>query len=762
MAQAPRREVVLEVLSSADRPMHPREIATRLGLEEGEELALYELLDDLAYEGVLSLLGRRFRLAAAQKVIREVILTGAVNANPRGFAFVAGGATGDVYVPREALGGALHGDVVTVRVVAATRRGTEGEVTSIVSRRHPRIAGTLHYRGKSAWLEPDDARIRGPIVLRGVSGARDGGAAVATITRFPELPDENPEGELFAVLGDPGDPQAEIAKVLVREGVDEAHSPTAVAEAEAFGAEIDEAEAAKREDLTGIPLVTIDPEDARDHDDAVHVVRHDDGSFSVWIAIADVSHYVRPGTALDDEALARGNSVYLPDRAIPMLPRALSSNLCSLLPAVRRLCLACLVTLDAGANVSDVRVVEGVMRSAARLTYPGVANALGLSTEAAPEPEALARRDALQVMLDLARILRGRRLKRGALDLDLPEPKVLLDSDGTPLAVQKRTKDPGVGKAYHLVEELMLLANESVARLLVTRGAPAVFRCHAPPDPEKMDRFATLTSELGLAFDLEHAAEPKKLAAFLRKLVGHPRQSTLHLLLLRAMKQAYYDIDNVGHFGLASAAYLHFTSPIRRYADLVVHRIVRALVRGEPIDTSEPALGRLRLAAVTASTRERRAMDVEREVVDLYRALYMVSRVGMVLEGVVTGLVGSGVFVEIADPFIMVLVRLESLGPDSYELDDERLRVVGARSGERIAIGDAMLVSVEDVSLTRRTVYGRRLAPARREPADDKGRTVRSARRGETRAHEPKKRLVAKSRKTKPTKPIKKGGKKRR
>jgi ribonuclease R len=716
-----RRDDVLALLATERRALHVDEIATRLEVPAGSYDGLQRLLDDLSYDGsVVALPGQRFKLTEqqAQRVgARATTYEGFLNVNPRGFGFVSVvGMTDDVFVPAESMKGALHGDKVELRIASRSRRGLEGEVIRIVEHRTARVAGTLRRRGRSAWLEPDDARVRGPIVLKGLdatTAGEDGAAAVVTITRFPELPDENPEGVLEAVLGDPGDPKVEVAKILLREGIEEAHPAAAVAEAEAYGDRVDDAALAGRVDLTGIPLPTIDPEDARDHDDAVWAVRNDDGSYKAWIAIADVSHYVRPGTALDASALARGTSIYLPDRAIPMLPRALSSNLCSLLPGVIRLCLCVEVDLDAAGTVTQSRIVEGFMRSAAKLTYPGVARALGFTPAPERSPEAEAMRADLQVLWDLSRLLRAKRMRRGALDLDLPEAKVVLDPDtGAPIDVQKRSQDPGVAKAYQLIEELMLLGNETVAGYLVQNDIPGIFRDHAPPDEAKLDRFAALAAELGLKFEIEDALDPKRLSALLKKIAAHPLKQVLQMLLLRAMKQAVYDVVNVGHFGLASAAYLHFTSPIRRYPDLVVHRAVRAALRGEHVDRSGPAREALRNAATVASDRERKAMEIEREIVDLHRALLMRDAVGRILEGTVTSLVGTGVFVNVAEPFLDVLVRLESLGPDRYELDDERLRVIGARSGDRIALGDSMVVEISDVSVLRRTVYGRRIVDA--------------------------------------------------
>lgn len=705
----------MSLLAEERRALHVNEIETRLDLDAGACIALQRLLDDLSFDGsIVPLSGHRFRLADTQREEHGKTAEGVLNVNPRGFGFVvATGLDADVYVPPEAMGGALHGDKVEVRVVSRSRRGVEGVVVRVRKRRAARVAGTLRIRGKSAWLEPDDLRIRGPIVLDRASAEKgsDGAAAIAKILRFPELPDENPEGVIEAVLGEPGDPKVEVLKILLREGIEEPHPADAVAEAEAYGTEVAPSALVGRDDLTGIPLPTIDPEDARDHDDAVWVVRNEaDGSYRAWIAIADVSTYVRPGTALDRTALARGNSIYLPDRAIPMLPRALSSNLCSLLPGVIRLCLCVIVDLDAGGHVTQSRVVEGFMRSAAKLTYPGVARALGFTTLPEESPEAEAMKADLAVMWDLACILRTHRMRRGALDFDLPEARVILDpTTGAPVDVKKRTHDPGVSKAYQLIEEMMLLANETCARYLVARDVPAIFRFHGTPDEAKLDRFSTLCGELGVKFETEDALDPKKLSTFLKKISAHPMKQVLHMLLLRAMRQAVYSVDNAAHFGLASAAYLHFTSPIRRYPDIIVHRGLRAVLHNEPVDQSDAAIETLRTAAATASECERKGMEVEREVMDLHRALLMRDRVGEIYEGRVTSLVGSGVFVNVDDPFIDVLVRMESLGPDSYALDDEALRIVGQRSGERIALGDPMMVVIEDVSILRRTIYGRRM-----------------------------------------------------
>jgi ribonuclease R len=690
-------------------------------VSEADYLGLQRLLDDLSFEGVLSARpGQKFHLSQKTAASRGAEREGLLTVHPRGFGFVASldAAGDDVFIPPESMGGAMHGDRVRVRVRSRAARGAEGEVVAVVDRGMKRVAGTLRRKGKSAWLEPDDNRVRGPIVLPraiDVSGSEgnsgnDGDAVVVRITRWPELPGENPEGAIETVLGRPGELGVEAAKILVLQGIEEAHSEEAVRESESFGTEVPLPMKEGREDLRHIPLPTIDPEDARDHDDAVWVERTDRGGYRVWIAIADVSTYVTPGTAIDDEAKARGCSVYLPDRAIPMLPRALASSLCSLLPHVDRLCLCAEVELDGTGHVIKSRLIRGVMRSAAKLTYGGVARALGLSSEATQEPAADALVEGLRVALELSRHLRAHRMKRGALDFELPEAKVVLDEKTRePIDVVRRATDPGVKKAYQLIEELMLLGNETVARWCQEKDVPTIYRVHQPPDEQKLDRFAAMCDALGIDFDPEDTRDPRKLSDLLKSFSDHPLAPVLNSLLLRSMKQATYDIVNVGHFGLASKAYLHFTSPIRRYPDLIVHRTVQDVLAGRAVRRDGEAREKLAEAALASSIAERRSMEVERAIVDLYRTFMMKDHIGERFEGTVTAVVGSGLFVQLDKPFVDVMVRLEDLGQDRYEVDDDALRVVATRSGDVIALGDRLLVEVIDAAILRRTVYARRV-----------------------------------------------------
>ncbi|HEX7666265.1 MAG TPA: VacB/RNase II family 3'-5' exoribonuclease, partial [Polyangiaceae bacterium] len=581
-------------------------------------------------------------------------------------------------------------------------------------RKTKRVAGTLRRKGSSAWLEPDDNRIRGPIVLESdidkVAGAgnsgNDGDAAVVAIVKYPAFPDENPVGRLEAVLGRPGELNVEVSKVLVRDAIEEVHSPEAFAEAEAYGPTVPDAMLEGREDLTHLPLPTIDPEDARDHDDAVWVERTNNGGYRAWIAIADVSSYVIPGTKIDEEALRRGCSVYLPDRAIPMLPRPLSSNLCSLLPDVIRLCLCVEAEIDASGAIKKSRLIRGYMKSAAKLTYGGVARALGFTDKPPRQEKAEEMIEGLKVAYELSRILRTKRLKRGAVDFNLPEAKIELGPDGLPVKIERRAQDMGVKKAYELIEELMLLANETVAEWMVEKKIHTIFRVHAPPDVQKIVRFAALCERLGIELDDDALEDPKKLSALLKSFADHPLAPVLNSLLLRSMKQAIYDVTNIGHFGLASKAYLHFTSPIRRYPDLCVHRAVHAELLGKT-RRGDGEKEKLAEAAMQSSHNERRAMDAEREIADLYRCIFMKDKIGNKYEGTVTALVGSGAFVALDDPYVDVLVKFEDMG-DRFELDDDGLRAVAARSGDSIDLGDRMMVEITDAAILRRTIYAKR------------------------------------------------------
>ena len=640
---------------------------------------------------------------------------GTLTMTTKGFGFVSTeGEAADVFIPPNSMGGAMHGDRVRVRT-RPSAKGQEGEVIGIESRGLKRVVGVLERRGRVLVIEPTDARLRGPFVVEGdlPPNAEEGLVVVADVVRFAE----GYEPMIVKVvqgLGRPGVASVEIAAIKMREGIVEAFPEDVTLEANALPAEVPEADKIGREDLRHFDLVTIDPEDARDHDDAVCAERLPDGGFRILVAIADVSHYVREGTAIDREAAARGCSIYLPDRAIPMLPHQLSSTLASLLPNVDRLTLAVEIDVSKDGVVRDFRYIEGVMRSGGKLHYGAVARALGLTDQVEKLQAAEDRRDQLRVLLDASKALRTKRKRRGSLDFDLPEPRVKLDpATGEPIDVYRSRTDPGVRTAYALIEDMMLLANEVVAADMAKRGIPTIYRVHGAPDAKKIGIFSAVASSLGHELDPDAGEHPRKLQSFLAAIEGTPQAQALSYLLLRAMQQAVYDTTNIGHFGLAAPDYLHFTSPIRRYPDLAVHRVIREVIRGRKV-VPKTWLPKLGTWASDSSRLERRAMEAEREAVNVYRAILVRERIGETFDATITSVSNWGFYVAFDSPFVESLVPLEALTPsgtdgprgrgDSFELDELGIALVGTSSGKRYAMGDRIRVKLTSVNVQRREI----------------------------------------------------------
>ena len=745
------RAQVVEALSErAPRAIHVGEICKRLGVDPKDRAIVQDILDSLTLEGyVREMPGLRFRLekklkkaalaapaprpqahddgahdedggdddeptprapaAGAQRAGRSRDgVAGRLTMNARGFGFVAaedGG--GDIFIPPTGLSTAMHGDRVLVSPQRSPK-GREGQVIEVLDRGQKRVVGILKRAGRHDYIEPSDPRMRGPIPVAGKlpPGAVDGLVVVGEYTKYPEHPDDTAEAHVTQTLGRPGVAAVEVAAIKIRDGIVEEFPADVVAEAEKIPEAVPEADKEGREDLRGFDLVTIDPEDARDHDDAVWAERSPTG-FRILVAIADVSHYVREETAIDREAVARGTSIYLPDRAIPMLPHQLSSNLASLVPNQDRLTLAVEVHLGNDGSIQNYRYIEGVMRSGGRLTYGSVARALGLTEEVPSQPEAESRLPLLKTLEAASGVLRKKRKARGSLDFDLPEARVKLDpATDEPIDVYRSRMDPGVRKAYAIIEDMMLLANEVVAADLAKRAIPTIYRVHGKPDEKKVMQFSELAASLGHMLDPDAGENPRKLSQFLATIEGTPQQQALSYLLLRAMQQATYDTTNIGHFGLAARDYLHFTSPIRRYPDLAVHRVVRAVIHEDRAGIQRLAK-KLAAWAADSSRLERRAMLAEREAVDLYRAILMRDKVGEEYEATITSVTGWGFYCAFDKPFVESLVPVAALGDDHYELDDHGIRLVGSRSGHVFAMGDRVKVEIESVSIQDRQITSR-------------------------------------------------------
>jgi ribonuclease R len=690
------------------RALHIMEVLA--ALEEGPDArrSIADALDRMVERGLVHAMpGGRYRLPRDQGGRVE----GRFIQNPRGFGFVeANDGAGDVFIAPNGVLGAMHGDLVEA-VARPGGRGREGAVTAVLKRRSPMVPGVLRARPKGSWLEPEDTRIRGPIVIEGDELGRDGQVVVATIEKWPSHVGEVPVARVSEVLGEPGALATEVRKVTVREGVEIPTAADVLEEVARLPAAVSAADAAGRVDLRDRPLVTIDPDDARDHDDAVYVAARPDGGWDVTVAIADVSHYVALGTALDRHAAERGTSVYLPDRAISMLPQEISGRIASLLPDEDRLVLAVEATLTRDGTVAEARIVEGVMRSKARLTYGGVARAMGWTDEGAAAPLTDAMREMVTTADLCSATLRAKRQRRGALDFDLPEGRVRFAEDHvTPINIVQSKRDAGVKRAYALIEDLMLLANEIVAEVCVQQGLAAIFRVHGGPQGEAFQRFMAAALALGHPIDDEAVDSPRVLADFLRKIRGTPAARVLGMLLLRAMPQARYSEHNTGHRGLAATAYLHFTSPIRRYPDLLVHREIRRWLRHPDKRTSTEGLS---VAAADCSRLERRAVDVEREVLDLYRCEVARLHLGEVHLATVVGFGTLGVYLDIDEPFLTGLLPLESVAAGSWEADDLGLRLRSSRTGMIFQVGDQLTVEIAEISLARRQISLRLAGTAR-------------------------------------------------
>jgi ribonuclease R len=752
----PDKDEILEVLQShAPRAMHVGEICARLDVPRSAKEEMVRRLLLLVDERLVrEMPGLRFRIVTGSKNEKRgrgrrgrkgegmappppvtPAIEGRLAMTRQGYGFVnVYDGSPDVFIPPDAVGPALHGDLVQIRARPSSK-GRDGYVMGIVERRPKEVTGTLQTRGRGVVFEPDDDRLRGPMRVVGKlpKAARKDGVMLAEIVKFPQRRDDRPEVRILEVLGAQGVARVEVEKIKIREGIRETFPEDVDQEAAALPPRVDRHTTSHREDLRDLDFVTIDPETARDHDDAIWVTRERNG-FRLVVAIADVSHYVSDGSAMDREAIIRGTSIYLPDRAIPMLPAELSTNLASLLPNRDRLCIAVEMHIDEQAHVTSHRIFEAVMRSQAKLSYEGAAKALGLVQHGPHQPAADKRIEALQTLRDLSRRIRQRRLKRGALDFDLPEAKVGLDDHGEPKEIVQSRKDPGIRQAYRIVEDMMLITNETVASHIKRHAAPGVFRIHGNPDPERISMFCEVAKSFGYELDEESAATPKRLSRFLRRIEGTNEAPLLRYLLLRAMQQAMYDTDpTAGHFALAAKDYLHFTSPIRRYPDLVVHRIVRSMIRNESLDaaTLRPRLQRI---AAQASEAERRAMSVERDVVDVYRAIYMQKHIGDELDGRISGFAPYGIYVQIDEPFVSVLLPFEQLD-DTYEVDELGIRLIGAATSKVFTLSDPVTVRIEEANVQSRDIVGSLVrhqpagAPSQAQRHERKKRGGRGARR---------------------------------
>ena len=653
--------------------------------------------------------------AAPRKAGAEV--TGVIHIKQEGYGFVSpligeGGRDNDLFVPPQFIKGALDGDVVLAKAIKGRDGRLAGEVLEVVERRRQLALGIYQAKEKACWVIPHDRNLSENISVPRHPKARDGemvkvrlhrdnvGDTIAARSahRVPSGLSGGLSGEIIGVLGTRGDPRFEILASAYAEGFSDEFDPATALAAQSIPDHVHAEEISARRDLRHLPLVTIDGEDARDFDDAVHVSRTPSG-YRLVVAIADVAHYVRPGGPLDREGLRRATSVYFPGTVLPMLPERLSNGICSLNPDVDRLCMVCDLALDKNGKPLHADLYDAVMRSHARLTYTRVAQAL----EGAADAELRPLLGDLQIAHELSKKLTAQRKLRGSIDFDLPESKILLDEEGKVREIVRRPRND----AHRLVEEFMLAANEAVARFFDVRGLPTVYRIHDQPDQDKLDAFAALARSHGFELPAGDQLTPSVLNEFLKAVEGKPAQKALNSLLLRAMMQAQYSPDNIGHYGLAAPHYLHFTSPIRRYPDLMVHRLLKEhwTRGGQPLRQHERDEQEAFLAGIAAqcSDRERAAMKAERDVDAFYSALYMQDKVGEKFKAVISGVAEFGLFCELSEIYVEGLVPSESLG-EGVRYDKEMQRLVVGNSGRSYSVGDAIVIEVVSADPARRRI----------------------------------------------------------
>ncbi|MBT0664565.1 ribonuclease R [Geobacter pelophilus] len=695
----PDREGVLQAIRENGGSMGYRDLASLFDIDRLRKKGFAAVLDRMVASGELVVLGgQRYSLADGEGTV-----TGKLAMHRDGYGFVTPDVGGsDIFVPARGLRGNLHGDIVEVAVVAQPGGKREGRVLKTIERGLKRIIGRYELLRGFGRVMSDDPRVSQEVIIpaKHAANAVNGQVVVAEITAYP-LERKPAMGRIVEVLGWPDDPDVEVQTVIRKYELPNKFDKATLSEARSVGV-IAEADLAGRTDLRGLTIVTIDGETARDFDDAVSVRREADGKVRLWVSIADVSHYVRPGSLLDREAYLRGTSVYFPDRCLPMLPETLSNGICSLNPQEDRLTLTAEMVFDKGGNRVDQAFYQSVIRSAARLTYTQVAEVL---EEQKPETvKALAAVvDDLKLMEELARRLMELRRTRGSLDFDLPEPEIIIDiTTGTTVSIARSTRNI----AHRLIEEFMLAANEAVAGHLEQSGIPSLYRVHEPPVPEKIQAFSELAAGFGHHLVTEEGrVTGSELQRLLDGAIGKPEELMLNRVLLRSMKQARYAAENLGHFGLAAKTYTHFTSPIRRYPDLVVHRILKLKLAGNIAESTREELeNTLPETGIHTSKRERVAMEAERELVELKRLQFMKQKVGEEFEGFIIGVTTSGFFVELNEFFVEGMVPVTGLKDDYYIHAEKQHALVGANTRRMFRIGDRVKVLVAAVSLEQRQI----------------------------------------------------------
>ncbi|WP_280787200.1 ribonuclease R [Paenibacillus sp. PastF-3] len=718
------QEILLDFMrETAYKPMTYEELVSHFALEDSTGFKKFEeLLIELEQDGRI-VLTRNARYGVPE---RMDLLRGRLQAHAKGFAFLIPDDRDhpDVYIHANDLKGAMNGDIVLIRITSKSPSGgrMEGEVERIVKRGVLQTVGVFQNLETYGFVLPDDKRINRDIFIpkQSFMGAVDGQKVVVRIVNYPEGRSAA-EGEIIEILGHKDDPGVDILSIIRKHQLPEAFPAEVMNEADNAPDSITEEEIAEqgRRDLRGLNIVTIDGEDAKDLDDAVNVQRLENGHYKLGVHIADVGYYVRESSELDKEAYDRGCSVYLVDRVIPMLPHRLSNGICSLNPQVDRLTMSCEMEFNEHMKVVKHDVFTSVIRTKERMTYSNVRKILEDE-----DPELLERYspliDDFRLMKELAMKLRDARMRRGAVDFDFEESKIIVDENGKAVDIVKRERSV----AEQIIEEFMLAANETVAEHFHWLKVPFLYRIHEDPDPEKLQNFMAFAANFGYHVKGRgNSVHPRALQDLLEQIQGTKEQTVISTMMLRSMKQAKYDAESTGHFGLAAEYYSHFTSPIRRYPDLVIHRVMREVIEnGGALSQKrhDYLAGRMPDIAQQSSERERVAVEAERDTEQLKKAEYMQDKVGEEFEAMVSSVTSFGMFIEL-DNTVEGLIRLSAMSDDYYHFDEAHMALIGERTSRVFRIGDEVKIRVAKVNMDDHTIDFELVDMKPRAPGEHRG-----------------------------------------
>ena len=677
--------------------MLKKELMQAFNIDKGQQKEFGQALNDMEKEGLI-IQTKTNRYAVPERLD---LVVGRLEVFPKGFGFLISEKkdSEDLFIPPSAMNGAMNSDKVIGRIESPKTETSraEGEIIRIIKRCNKEIVGTYESSKNFGFVIPDDKRIQQDIFIPkgNEKGASTRQKVVCNIVKWPEGRRKSPEGKISEILGYQEDKGVDILSIIKQHQLPLEFPEEVETQAESFKEGIAKDEMQRRKDLRDLTIVTIDGADAKDLDDGVSLEKLGNGNYKLGVHIADVTHYVQEGTALDEEALERATSVYLIDRVIPMLPEKLSNNLCSLNPNTDKLAMSVFMEIDAKGKVQNEEVFESVINTSERLIYEDVSDILE------NEDQELMKKyknylDMFNNMKELSEILRKKRMDRGAIDFDFPEARVILDEEGTPVDIEEEERRT----ANRIIEEFMLVCNETIAERYHWLEIPFLYRIHEEPDLEEIQEFNRFIYNFGYQIKgIQNEVHPKALQEINEKVKGKKEEKMLNTLMLRSLQKAEYSADNVGHFGLAADYYSHFTSPIRRYPDLMIHRIIKWHLNNELSKNRLKKLEKnLPKIADQSSTREREAASAERETVDLKKAEYMSKKIGEEFEGVITSLTSFGIFVELPNT-IEGLIRLSSLTDDYYHYDRENQQILGERTKRQFRIGESVVVKVEKANV---------------------------------------------------------------